>query len=92
MVRAAGTVSEVVYAGPVTRYVVRLDAAGHETTLIALQQNGSAADGEVFERGTAVDLLWNPEHVVSVPTHPAPSHPAPSHSGPAPSAPSHPTQ
>ena len=69
---APGTVTEVVYAGPVTRYVVRLDAAGQGTNLIALQQNGSAAVAEAFERGTAVDLLWRPEHVVTVPARTAP--------------------
>ena len=34
-----GSLTEVVYAGPVTRYVVDLDAGPR---LIALQQNGSA--------------------------------------------------
>jgi putative spermidine/putrescine transport system ATP-binding protein len=72
LIRAPGTVTEVVYAGPVTRYVVRLDAAGQGTNLIALQQNGSAAVAEAFERGTAVDLLWQPEHVITVPAHTAP--------------------
>jgi putative spermidine/putrescine transport system ATP-binding protein len=67
--RAPGTVTEVVYAGPVTRYVVRLDAG---TNLIALQQNGSATQAESFDRGAAVDLLWHPQHVISVPAKPAP--------------------
>ena len=72
LIRAPGTVTEVVYAGPVTRSVVRLDAAGQGTNLIALQQNGSAAVAEAFERGTAVDLLWHPEHVITVPARTAP--------------------
>ena len=37
---AAGTVAEVVYAGPVTRFVVDLDGGGR---LIALEQNGHRA-------------------------------------------------
>ena len=37
-VRAPGTIAEVVYAGPVTRYVVDLDAGGR---LVVLEQNGS---------------------------------------------------
>ena len=41
-VGAAGEVSEVVYAGPSTRFVVRLDA-GPE--LVALQQNTGPASG-----------------------------------------------
>jgi putative spermidine/putrescine transport system ATP-binding protein len=72
LIRAPGTVTEVVYAGPVTRYVVRLDAAGQGTNLIALQQNDSAAVAEAFERGTAVDLRWHPEHVITVPARTAP--------------------
>ncbi len=65
--RAPGTVTEVVYAGPVTRYVVLLDAG---TSLIALQQNGAGAQTVAFDRGTAVDLLWQPEHVIAVPARP----------------------
>jgi putative spermidine/putrescine transport system ATP-binding protein len=68
LMRAPGTVVEVVYAGPVTRYVVGLDAG---TRLIALQQNGSAAADTGFERGTAVDLLWHPDNVITVPTRTA---------------------
>jgi putative spermidine/putrescine transport system ATP-binding protein len=61
--RAAGHLSEVVYAGPVTRYVVDLDAGPR---LIALQQNGSGA-GAAFERGARVDLVWDALHVITVP-------------------------
>ena len=68
LMRAPGTVVEVVYAGPVTRYVVGLEAG---TRLIALQQNGSAAADAGFERGAAVDLVWHPDHVITVPTRTA---------------------
>ena len=71
--RAPGTVTEVVYAGPVTRYVVDLDAG---TSLIALEQNGAGARAVAFGRGTAVDLLWQPEHVIAVPARSVDAHPA----------------
>jgi putative spermidine/putrescine transport system ATP-binding protein len=63
--RAPGTVAEVVYAGPVTRFVVHLDAG---TDLIALQQNGAGATEQELRRGDAVELHWRPEHVITVPT------------------------
>lgn len=72
LMRAPGTVTEVVYAGPVTRYVVLLDAG---TSLIALQQNGAGEQTVAFDRGAAVDLLWQPEHVIAVPARPVDAHP-----------------
>ncbi|MBK9477214.1 MAG: ABC transporter ATP-binding protein [Tetrasphaera sp.] len=64
-VRTRGTIAEVVYAGPVTRYVVDLAAGGR---LTALEQNGhrTAADGLV--RGAEVDLYWAAQHLISIPT------------------------
>jgi putative spermidine/putrescine transport system ATP-binding protein len=59
---AAGNLTEVVYAGPVTRYVVDLDAGPR---LIALQQNGSGA--ATLNRGARVDLVWDAHHVIAVP-------------------------
>ncbi len=59
-----GTVAEVVYAGPVTRFVVDLDGGGR---LIVLEGNGSDSAHEVHERGDAVRLLWYPEHLIEVP-------------------------
>ena len=63
--RAAGTLEEVVYGGPITRYVVQLDAGGR---LTALEQNtGTRADGPGPRRGDRVGLVWRPEHVIDVP-------------------------
>jgi len=56
-----GAVSEVVYLGSVTRYVVELD---HGETLVALRQNfdsGEQAAGA--RRGRRVRLAWDPEQV-----------------------------
>jgi putative spermidine/putrescine transport system ATP-binding protein len=60
--RAPGSLAEVVYAGPVTRYIVDLDAGPR---LIAFQQNGSGA--ATLNRGARVDLVWNAHHVIAVP-------------------------
>jgi putative spermidine/putrescine transport system ATP-binding protein len=58
---APGSLTEVVYAGPVTRYVVDLDAGPR---LIALQQNGS--DPATLNRGARVNLVWDAHHVIAV--------------------------
>ncbi len=58
---ATGTVAEAVYAGPITRYVVDLDAGAR---MVAVQLNqGNAPE---FTRGQPVRLSWRPEHVVAV--------------------------
>ncbi len=63
-VLAEGEVREVVYAGPSTRYVVRLDA-GPE--LVALQQNTGPASGRpVAPRGSRVRLGFSRENVYRV--------------------------
>ena len=67
--RAAGSLSEVVYAGPVTRYVVDLDAGPR---MVALQQNGSGSAAEL-QRGAQVELTWDPDHVMAVPQEPSSS-------------------
>jgi putative spermidine/putrescine transport system ATP-binding protein len=64
---APGTIQEVVYAGPVTRYVVALEAGGQ---LTALEQNRGHKTSGALERGDSVDLVWNPEHVIAVPESP----------------------
>jgi putative spermidine/putrescine transport system ATP-binding protein len=60
---AAGTVAEVIYAGPVTRYLVDLDA-GARITVAEQNTRTSAAD----LRGRAVCLSWHQEHVIEIPT------------------------
>jgi putative spermidine/putrescine transport system ATP-binding protein len=58
--RAPGTVREVIYAGPNTRYVVDLDAGG---SLVAMAQNLDTSSMEVMAyRGRPVVLVWRPEH------------------------------
>ncbi|MEO5610848.1 MAG: ABC transporter ATP-binding protein [Ornithinibacter sp.] len=64
-VRAPGTLTEVVYAGPVTRYVVDLAAGGQ---LVVLEQNGHRAPPEGAVRGTDVELFFAPRHVIEIPT------------------------
>lgn len=60
-----GTLQEVVYGGPVTRYVVGLDAGGR---LTALEQNTGARPGSASpQRGDQVVLHWDPSHVIDVP-------------------------
>ncbi|MEP7033972.1 MAG: ABC transporter ATP-binding protein [Dermatophilaceae bacterium] len=62
---ADGRIAEVVYAGPVTRFVVDLPAG---TRLTALRQNDSGSSADVARmRGTGVRVAWRDEHVVNVP-------------------------
>jgi len=57
---ATGNVSEVVYAGAATRFVVDLDAGGR---LVALQQNLKTSSMDVMSyRGQRVRLIWKKEH------------------------------
>jgi putative spermidine/putrescine transport system ATP-binding protein len=61
---ATGTVREVVYLGPVTRYVVDLDEG---RTLVALRQNLNTSAGQALEeRGRRVRLAWDPDHAFAV--------------------------
>lgn len=62
-VRARGCVEEVVYAGAATRVVVRLEAGGRLTVL--RPNDGTAVPVEVG-RGSAVVLVWRPEHTYPV--------------------------
>jgi putative spermidine/putrescine transport system ATP-binding protein len=60
----AGTVREVVYLGPVTRFVVDLDEG---RTLVALRQNLDTTAGQALEeRGRRVRLAWHPDHAFAV--------------------------
>jgi len=62
---ADGRIAEVVYAGPVTRFVIDLTAG---IRLIALRQNDSDNSDDVATlRGSGVRLAWRDEHVVRVP-------------------------
>jgi putative spermidine/putrescine transport system ATP-binding protein len=60
-----GTVAEVIYAGPVTRYVVDLDAGARMTVVEQNQRTGTAALAEL--RGKPVHLTWLEEHVIEIP-------------------------
>src|SRR5579872_334891 len=56
-----GTVAEVIYLGPVTRYVVELEAGGR---LTALSQNLETAAADVAEaRGRRVAVAWRENQV-----------------------------
>jgi putative spermidine/putrescine transport system ATP-binding protein len=64
-VSVPGTVAEVVYAGPVTRFVVDLDAGGR---LVALHQNQHTSSTDFDDqRDRPVTLRFRREHVVRVP-------------------------
>jgi putative spermidine/putrescine transport system ATP-binding protein len=59
-----GAVSEVVYLGSVTRYVVELDEGG---TLVALRQNADTSAGQALAaRGRRVRLAWSPQHAMTL--------------------------
>ncbi|WP_372451034.1 ABC transporter ATP-binding protein [Actinoplanes flavus] len=60
---APGTVAEVVYAGPVTRYVVDLDA-GSRAVVVAQNRHDGAP---LAARGQRVHLTWHDEHIVEIP-------------------------
>ena len=61
---APGTVREVVYVGPDTRYIVTLDAGAE---LVVTQQNLSTSSMEALEqRGRAVRLIWKRQHCLPV--------------------------
>jgi putative spermidine/putrescine transport system ATP-binding protein len=59
-----GTVREVVYLGPDTRYIVTLDAGGE---LVVTQQNLQTSSMEVLSaQGQPVRLVWKKRHVLSL--------------------------
>jgi putative spermidine/putrescine transport system ATP-binding protein len=59
-----GRITEVAYAGAVTRYTVELEAGG---TLQLVKQNvESASPGALFEQGKAVLVGWRPQHAATV--------------------------
>ncbi len=62
-----GTVSDAVYAGPMTRYVVRLEAGGE--ALVVEQNLGRSAEEAIAVRGQRVRLAIRREHLHSIPEH-----------------------
>jgi putative spermidine/putrescine transport system ATP-binding protein len=58
-----GRVSEVAYAGMVTRYTVSLDAGGD---IQLIRQNTESAAEDAGLRGREVVVGWRPEHAVAV--------------------------
>jgi len=61
---ATGTIREVVYLGPDTRYIVALDAGGE---LVVTQQNLATSSMEALEaKGRAVRLTWKRQHNLPV--------------------------
>ena len=62
---APGTVAEVVYAGPVTRFVVDLDAGARVVVVEQNQRTSTAAAAGL--RGKPVRLSWRDEHVIEIP-------------------------
>jgi len=63
-VAAAGTIREVVYVGPDTRYIVALDAGAE---LVVTQQNLSTSSTEALaQQGRHVRLIWKRHHCLPV--------------------------
>jgi putative spermidine/putrescine transport system ATP-binding protein len=59
-----GTVTDVSYVGPLTRYVVRLDAGGE---LQAVAQNLETTSTDVLDsKGRAVSVAWRQEHTSAI--------------------------
>lgn len=64
-VSLTGTVREVVYTGPATRYLVTADAG---VDIIAEQPNAHhPTSGAAFGRGDLVRAAWTPEHAARLP-------------------------
>jgi putative spermidine/putrescine transport system ATP-binding protein len=60
-----GTVAEVIYAGPVTRIVVDLDAGARMVVVEQNRRAGTAAPASL--RGQPVRLSWHEQHVIEIP-------------------------
>ncbi|HTR74076.1 MAG TPA: ABC transporter ATP-binding protein [Solirubrobacterales bacterium] len=63
LVTERGHVTEVAYAGAVTRYLVALDAGG---SLQLVRQNVGEAPGATPEQGAEVLVGWRPQHAAAV--------------------------
>ncbi len=66
-VGAPGEVAEVVYAGPVTRYVIDLDAGGRLTSVTQNDEDATSRRAGL-ERGSRVDVLWHPSSIIEIPS------------------------
>jgi putative spermidine/putrescine transport system ATP-binding protein len=67
---ALGSIEEVVYVGPDTRYIVALDVGGQ---LVVTRQNLETLSMEALAaQGQPVRLLWKRRHVLSLATSEAP--------------------
>ena len=63
-ISAAGTIRQVVYLGPDTRYHVSLEAGGE---LVVTQQNLATSSMEALAaQGRAVRLIWKRQHILPV--------------------------
>jgi putative spermidine/putrescine transport system ATP-binding protein len=61
---ATGTIRDVVYLGPDTRYIVALDAGGE---LVVTQQNLATTSMEALaQQGKAVRLVWKRQHQLPI--------------------------
>jgi putative spermidine/putrescine transport system ATP-binding protein len=61
---ALGSVRDVVYIGPDTRYIVALDVGGE---LVVTQQNLRTSSTEALDaKGRSVRLIWKRNHVLSL--------------------------
>jgi putative spermidine/putrescine transport system ATP-binding protein len=61
---AAGTIQDVVYLGPDTRYIVGLDAGSR---LVVTQQNLATTSTEALaDQGKAVRLVWKRQHELPI--------------------------
>ncbi|MEU4423247.1 ABC transporter ATP-binding protein [Actinoplanes sp. NPDC024001] len=58
-----GTVAEVIYAGPLTRYVVDLDVGARVVVVSQNRHNGAP----LAARAQRVRLSWHDDHVVEIP-------------------------
>jgi putative spermidine/putrescine transport system ATP-binding protein len=60
----SGRISEVVYAGMATRYLVDLEGGGQ---LTVVRQNLETSSAQALEaRGRRVRLAWRPEHTLTL--------------------------
>ncbi|MFD5214581.1 ABC transporter ATP-binding protein [Microbacterium sp. NPDC058345] len=60
-----GSVSEVVYTGPATRYLISADAG---VDIIAEQPNSNRpAEEQILRRGDPIRAVWNPSHAARLP-------------------------